>query len=77
MKTRASSNIEKSLTPEQIKRAITAIKEGIAYRQVANRFSVSVGTLRRLTGVKAQGMKGKWISLASYRNERKRKRAAK
>ncbi|HXP71767.1 MAG TPA: hypothetical protein VOA88_21000 [Candidatus Dormibacteraeota bacterium] len=53
----------KTLTPDEVRRAIAAIEDGVSYRVVAARFHVHATILRRETGVSAKGAKGKGLSV--------------
>jgi transposase-like protein len=53
----------KGLTPDEIRRAIVAIEDGVAYTAVAARFGVSKQLLRRETGVGALAPTGRGLSI--------------
>ena len=56
-------NDRKGLTPDEIRRAIVAIEDGVAYTAVAARFGVSKQLLRRETGVGALGPTGRGLNI--------------
>jgi transposase-like protein len=53
----------KGLTPDEIRRAIVAIEDGVAYTAVAARFGVSKQLLRRETGMGALAPTGRGLSI--------------
>lgn len=59
----AMIKIRKTLSPDEIRRAIAAIESGVTYTEVAKRFHVHVSVLRRETGVGALGLTGRGLSI--------------